>query len=150
MWHARRLARSSFVLSLLLLSSTAQAQWVFLGRKAVGKIRTMTQQEATGSPGYSVAEVVVQGKAEKVYATALKTVQDSKARLTRQDAKNRQLEFVARDQVFGMRISQVDSKVVHILIASTVQAGKPDATAELVEAIIRLCREMKATCEQVK
>ena len=151
MRDAHRLARMSAILSLLLLSSTAQAQWVAVGRKVVGKVRTMSQQEATGSPGYSVAEVIVIGKAEKVYATALKTIQNSPgARLTREDAKDRDLEFAARGQVFGLRISQVDAKLVHVLIASAVPVGTPDATAELVQVIMRLCGEMKVTCEQVK
>ncbi len=151
MWDAHRLARLSAALSTLLLSSTAQAQWAFVARKAVGKVKTMTQQEPTGSPGYSVAEVIVAGKAEKVYATALKTVQDSPgARLTREDAKNCDLEFAARGQVFGLRISQVDANVVHVLIASTVPVGKPDATADLVQAIMRLCGEMKVTCQQAR
>ncbi len=138
-------------LSILMLSSTAEAQWVFVARKALGKIQTMSQKEKTGSAGYSVAEVVLSGDAEKVYATALKSVQSSpKARVTQQDAKTRTLEFTTEGQVFGLRVSQVDSKAVHILIATAVSPGEPDATSAVVDATLRVCKEMNAVCEVVK
>ncbi len=149
MRHTLRVWRIAAVVTALLLSSAAQAQWVFVGRKAAGKIKTLTQREPTGSPGYSVAEVVVSGDAEKVYATALKAIEASpEARLTHQDPKGRDLEFAARGQVFGLRISQVDAKLVHLLIATTAAVGQPDATASVVDATLRICAEMKVRCER--
>ncbi len=137
------------VLSIMVLASPAQAQGVFVARKAVGKIRTMTQKENTGSPGYSIAEVILSGKADRVYAVALKSVQAStKAHLASQDDANRALEFVVDGQVIGLRVSQVDSKAVHILIASTVVVGKPDQIQAVVDATMRICKEMGATCER--
>lgn len=144
-----RVASLMAVLSILLAASAAQAQWVFVARKAVGKIKTMTQKENAGSPGYSVAEVILSGSADRVYAVALKSVQAStKAHLTSQDDASRTLEFVAEGQVFGLRVSQVDSRAVHILIASTVVVGKPDQTQAVVDATLRICKEMGATCER--
>jgi len=151
MKHPIRLAAIPALLPVLLLSSTARAQWVFVARKALGKIQTMSQKEKTGSPGYSVAEVVLSGNAEKVYATTVKTVQSSsKGRLTQQDPATHTLEFTAEGQVFGLRVSQVDSKAVHILIATAVSPGQPDATSTVVDATLRICKEMGAVCEVVK
>jgi len=139
------------LLAVFLVPSTARAQWVFVARKAVGKIQTLTQKEKTGVPGYSVATVILEGSAEKVYATAVKTVEASpKGRLTSQDAKTQTLEFVAGELVAGLRVSQVDSKKVQILIASSVSPGQPDATPAVVEATLRVCREMGVACEVVK
>ena len=146
-----RLAVASALLSALLLPSSARAQWVFVARKAVGKIQTLTQKENTGAPGYSVATVILEGKADKVWATALKSAQSAlNARLTQQDPAAYTLEFVAAGQVAGLRVSQVDSKKVQILIASAVSPGKPDATPAVVEATLRVCKEMGAVCEVVK
>jgi hypothetical protein len=151
MKHLVRIAAVPALLSMLLVPSAARAQWVFVARKALGKIQTMSQKEKTGSPGYSVAEVVLSGNAEKVYAAALKAAQSSpKARLTQQDAKTHTLEFTAEGQVFGLRVSQVDSKAVHILIASAVPPGQPDATSAVVDATLRICKEMGAVCEVAK
>lgn len=146
-----RLVVALALLALFLVPASARAQWVFVARKALGKIQTMTQKESTGAPGYSVATVILEGKAEKVYATALKTAQSApNARLTQQDPATYTLEFVGGGQVSGLRVSQVDSKKVQILIASAVSPGKPDATPAVVEATLRVCKEMGAVCEVVK
>ncbi len=151
MWKAVRLGPTFAVLSLLLVASTAEAQLTFVARKATGKIRTMTQKQATGSPGYSVAEVILTGDADRVYARALKAAETStEARLTDKDASDRSLEFEARGQVFGMRISPVDGKRVHMLIVTTVPPGRPDATASVVEAALRVCEQMKVPCERTR
>ncbi len=139
------------MLSVLALTTDAQAQWTFVARKAVGKIKTMTQKENAGSPGYSVAEVILSGSADRVYARALKAVQASTTtHLTSQDDANRTLEFAVEGQVFGLRVSQVDSRAVHILIASTVVVGKTDQTQVVVDATLRICKEMGAACERSK
>ena len=139
------------LLAVLLVPATAPAQWVFVARKALGKIQSMSQKEDTGAPGYSVATVILTGKADKVYATALKSVESSpKGRLTKQDLVTHTLEFAVEKQVFGLRVSQVDSQKVQILIASAVSPGKPDATPAAVAATLRICKEMSAVCEEVK
>ena len=146
-----RFAVALTLLALFLVPFAARAQWVFVARKARGKVQTMTQKESTGAPGYSVATVILEGKADKVWATALKSAQTApNARLTQQDAAAYTLEFVAGGQVVGLRVSQVDSKKVQILIASTVTPGKPDETPAVVEATLRVCKEMRAVCEVVK
>ncbi len=142
-----RLAVGAALPVVLLFSTGLHAQWVYVGRKALGKIQTMTQKEKTGAPGYSVATVVLEGRADRVYATAVQAAEASpRARLTQQDAPKRTLEFVVDGQVVGLKVSQVDSKNVHILIASTTLPDKTDATPATVEATLRVCREMGAVC----
>jgi len=139
------------LLAIFLLPLTASAQWVFVARKALGKIQTMSQKEKTGAPGYSVATVILTGQADKVYAIALKSAESSpKARLTHQDPATHTLEFAVGDQIAGLRVSQVDSQKVQILIASAASPGRPDATPAAVEATLRICKEMGAACELVK
>lgn len=138
-------------LASLLCPLPAGAQWVFVARKAVGKIQTMTQKEKTDAPGYSVATVILSGNAEKVFARAVETAQKSeRVRLTSQDPPTRTLEFrTATNAVAGLRVSQVDSKKVQILIASTASPGGSDATSAVVEATLRICKELGANCEVV-
>ena len=139
------------ILAALLLAPSAHGQWVTLGRKAIGKIKTMTQKEDTGAPGYSVATVVLPGTAKKVFSVALKTVQGSPVvKLTSQDAGQGALEFTDGKQVVGLRIAQLDSKLVQLLFASAVQPGGADALPATVAATLRLCKEMGVACEVVK
>lgn len=148
-----RAARAAVVLLALgmLRAPVAEAQWITLGRKAIGKVKEMTQSEPTGGPGYSVATVLVAGEADKVWATALKSVQSSaKLRLTKQDPAKRTLEFADGKQVVGLEVSQVDEKLVHLLIASVATKGKADETSAVASAAPRICEETGAECSLVK
>lgn len=146
--------RFALLLATLVAASVApvaSAQWVTIGRKALGKIQTMTQKESTGTPGYSVATVVLPGSVDKVYAKALKTAQDSpKAKLTHQDAKQGTFEVTDGKQVIGLQVAPVDGKLVQILIASSVAPGTPDAVPAVVAATLRVCKEVGVACEVVK
>ncbi len=147
----RRHAPALALLAVLLVPSAAPAQWVFVARKALGKIQTMTQKEKTGAPGYSVATVILSGDAGKVYGTAVTVCQASpNAKLTQQDPATRTLEFAVGSQVVGLRVSQVDSKKVQLLFASAAPPGQTDATPAVVDATLRICKEMGAACEVVK
>ena len=58
--------------ALLCYTGVAQAQWIFLGRKAVGVVNRLTSQafEKQGQ-GYDAATVLLEANADKVYTTAL-------------------------------------------------------------------------------
>lgn len=151
MLRAARAAAVLLALGTLTAALTANAQWITLGRKALGKVREMTQSEKTDGPGYSVATVLVAGEAAKVYATALKTVQaNPKLRVTKQSAEKLTLEFAEGQQVVGLTVSQVDEKTVHLLIASVATPGKPDETSVVATAALRICKEMGGDCSLAK
>lgn len=137
-----------FCISCVLLAATAaDAQWVALGRKALGKVKEMTQSEPTGAPGYSVATVLVEGDAQKVYATALRSVESStRVRVTKKVPEAGRLEFADGKQVIGIDVTQVGEKVVHVVVASAAAPGKPDETSQVVAAALRICKEMGAAC----
>lgn len=146
MLRAGRVAVALLVFGML-AASAAHAQWITLGRKALGKVRELTQSEKTDGPGYSVATVLVAGDLEKVYATALRTIQSSqKVRLTKQVPEKHTLEFADGKQVVGLELAQVDEKLVHILIASVATPGKPDETSAVASAALRICKELGAEC----
>jgi hypothetical protein len=50
----------------------AEAQWVFVARKALGRIQHMREENQPGGrPGYDFATVILEAPADKVFATAL-------------------------------------------------------------------------------
>ena len=148
-----RAARAAFALFALGLlgAGVADAQWITLGRKAVGKIKEMTQSEKTDGPGYSVATVLVTGDAKNVYAKALDSVRSSpKLKLTKESPEKLTLEFTDGKQVVGLEVSQVDEKLVHLLIASVATPGKADETSVVAAAALRICKEAGAECSLAK
>lgn len=124
----------------------AQAQWVFIARRALGRIEQMSQSETPETkdrPRYDVATVVIEGHADKVYETALKAIEkEPKLRITRRIPAQRTIEFTDGSISAGMKISQVNETVVHIMIASVVMPGESSGTSRVVNGVVRVCKEM--------
>ncbi|KAA0254451.1 hypothetical protein FBQ97_20705 [Acidobacteria bacterium ACD] len=134
-----------------LAAPPAGAQWIALGRKAIGKVKELTQSEKTGEPGYSMATVLVKAPADKVFAAALRTVQSNpKLRLTKSDPGSSSLEFADGKKVAGLAVSKVDEEVSQILVASTTSPGETNETSLVVSATLRICKEMGAECSLAK
>jgi hypothetical protein len=63
----------------LVLSGVADAQTVFLARKALGKVRQLTgEMKGSQQPGYDIATVLLEARADKVYGTAVNMLQAKK------------------------------------------------------------------------
>ncbi|GEP55131.1 hypothetical protein [Reyranella soli] len=75
----------------LLPAAPADAQWVFVARKALGRIEQMREgQQSGGRPGYDFATVLLDVLADKVYATALELARKNTAvRVVMQDPAQR-------------------------------------------------------------
>jgi len=81
----------------------------------------MTQPPTSGIPSHDVATVVIEGNAEKVYGTALKAIEATpNLRITRQAPGQRVIDFSDGNRAAGLKVSQVNEKVVHLLIANAV------------------------------
>ncbi len=53
---------------LFVSTSLAQAQWVFVARKVIGRVESMTQsKQQAGTPRYDVAQVMLEANPAKVY-----------------------------------------------------------------------------------
>lgn len=141
-------ARTILVPVILLLgASDVSAQWVFVARKALGRIERMTQPRAGGVPGYDVATVVIEGKADKVYVTALKAIEAMpKLRITRQDPRERIIDFSDGTHAAGLKVSQVNDKVVHLLVAAVVMPDQDSTTSLVLSGVMRVCKEVGASC----
>lgn len=129
----------------LIGTSVTNAQWVFVARKALGIIEQMTQPQTNGSPGYDMATVVIEGKADKVYDIAIKAIQKAQnLRITRKDPTQRIIDFTDSKMSAGLKISQVNDTVVHLLVASAVMPDQPSGTSLVLPGVIRVCKEMGA------
>ena len=131
--------------------SGANAQWVFVARKALGRIEQMTQPETKDKPSYDLATVVIEGDADKAYATAIKAIQKApNLSITRQDPAKRIVDFTNGTISAGLKISQVNDTVVHILVVSAVQPDQTSATSLVLSGIVRVCKEMGVAYSIVK
>ena len=138
-----------FLTLLLLLSGVADAQMIFLGRKALGKVRQLTgEMKGSQQAGYDVATVLLEARADKVYSTAVNVMQANKDwTITRKDDKSRSLEFSDGKRTAGVQVSTLDEQLSQLLIVSSVTSGKTDATSLVLNGVLRVCKEMGVHCE---
>lgn len=138
-----------FLTVLLLLSGVADAQMIFLGRKALGKVRQLTgEMKGSQQPGYDAATVLLEARADKVYSTAVNVMQANKDwTITRKDDKSRSLEFSDGKRTAGVQVSSLDEQLSQLLIVSSVTSGKTDATSLVLNGVLRVCKEMGVHCE---
>ncbi len=124
----------------------AQAQWVMVARAVSGRIQQMTNKPANGT-GYDVATVVLMANADKVYQTALKSIQaHPDVTITSNDAKKREIKFAKGDQVASMQATSLGDKLTQLVVASNLTGAQPDATSVVVQGVMKVCDEMKVVC----
>jgi hypothetical protein len=140
-----------FLTVTLLLSGIASAQWVYLGRKALGKVRQFTSEmemKNSQQPGYDVATVLLEARADKVYSTAVTMLQTHKDwRITRKEDKSRTIEFSDGKLSAGLQINRLEDNLCQLLIVSTGTPGKTDTTSLVLNGVLRVCKEMGVHCQ---
>lgn len=127
----------------------ADAQWVFVARKALQVINSVAGElQTAGQPGtMNAATVLLEADADKVYAVAVQLLgENPDVRLLSQDASRRAIAFAAEGHSASMKVSRLDDTLSQILVAGT--AGKPDGTSFVVEKILMVCHRMNVECSQ--
>ena len=140
------------VAGFLWFADAVQAQWVFIGRKALGAVnRLVSQGHEKEGPGYEVATVVLEADADKVYGTAVDLLKENpQARITYKDDPSRAIEFTDGKIWVGIKVSPFEDKISQILIGATTASGKPGGASMAVQKILRVCEKMGVACSLAK
>ena len=141
------------VLAAALLSfvplGAAEAQWVFLARKALGRIEHMTQGgQPGGRTGYDFATVILEAPADRVFATALAMARRNPAvRVVSEDPGQRRLQVAEGDRTATLNVVPFSDNVSQLLIAGHAGPGEGPTASLVVQAVLRICKEMNKHCE---
>lgn len=138
--------------ALLCYTGVAQAQWIFLGKKAVGVVNRLTSKafEKQGQ-GYDAATVLLEANADKVYGTAIDLLKAS-PHLTmnyKEDA-SREIEFTDGKLLVGMKVTRFEDRLSQLLIISATTSGKPGGSSFVVEKVFQVCEKMGVSCTLAK
>jgi len=144
----RRLVIAGALVSLS--AGMADAQWLFLGRKVIGKVDSMVQSPDAAQPQaarYDIAVVTLDAPAQKVYDTVLATVAEHAdyRYLTRNDAA-RSIEVTNGKKSAGVHVIALDEKLSQLIIASTIQPGETSPVPFALQNVLRICAKVKVTC----
>jgi hypothetical protein len=146
--NSRRIAGCLLAASLLTLCArAADAQWVFLARKVIGRVESMQQTPKPGTPTYDVASVVLDAPSTKVYQTVVSTVKSHpENRITQRDDRSLNLEVSRGPFTVGIHVVALQDKVSQLIIAAVVPPGQQSPTSYAVQHILQVCAQMKVTC----
>jgi hypothetical protein len=142
-----------YVAILLALSflpaGTADAQWVYLGRKALGKVQQFTSERKDGrQPGFDVATVLIEARADKVYGKAMAILQQNKdLQITKKDEKARSVEFNNGKLRAGLQANALEENLCQLVVVSNGDSGQGDGTSVVLNSILRICKEMGVPCQ---
>ncbi len=134
--------------ALFCYTGVAQAQWVFLGRKALGAVNRLTSQghEKQGQ-GFDVATVLLEADAEKVYSAAVNLLKANPiVTINYREDAGRQLEFTDGRILAGMKVSRLEDNLSQLLISSTITSGHASGTSFVVERVFQVCEKMGVHC----
>ena len=137
----------AFVAVAILLSATAaEAQWVMVARAVSGRIQQMTNKPSNGA-GYDVATVVLEADADKVYETAVQSLQGhTEITITEKNAKKREVKFAKGGQVASLQTTPLGDKLTQLVIASNVTEAQPSPTSLVVHGVLKVCTDMHVIC----
>ncbi len=124
----------------------AQAQWVMVARAVSGQVQRMSNKPDNGA-GYDVATVVLMANADKVYQTALKTLQaHGDVSVASKDAKKREIKFSKGDLVASLQATPLGEKLTQLVVASNLTGTQPSTTSIVVQKVLNVCEQMNVVC----
>ncbi|NDH63654.1 MAG: hypothetical protein EBY18_18850 [Alphaproteobacteria bacterium] len=126
----------------------AEAQWVFVARKALGRIHQMTQPPQDGRAGYDFATVILDAPADKVFSTALEAARkNTSVLILMQDPGARRLQISEGDRTATLNVVPFNDDVSQLMIAGHAGPGEGPTSSLVVQAVMRVCKEMNRHCE---
>ena len=138
-------------LAALLAASLAEAQWVLLARRAVGRVEQMSQQQENNGASYDAAAVMLEAPADKVFAAVMRGLGNRKdLRITREDAGQGLVQFTNGQQIAGIKVSSLGDNLSHLLITSAHSGQQQNAAALVSDSVLRVCREMNVECSKAQ
>lgn len=147
-----RKAAIALVIASLGVATAAEAQWVAIAKRAIGRVEQISQQsQQPNGASYDTAAVMLQAPANKVYAAVLRGLSNSQdLRITREMPTSGLVEFTNGQQIAGIKVSAIGDDLTHMLITSAHVGNQPNAAELVLNGILRVCKDMSVECSQAR
>ncbi|HEX6003836.1 MAG TPA: hypothetical protein VFZ14_07565 [Burkholderiales bacterium] len=137
------------VLALTVWSEVAQAQWVFLARRAIGRVEQMSQTSPNGDIQFDTASVIVDVPVERVFETVQRSISTATGiNVTRTDTTARRVEFTDGTRSAGIQAVSLGDNVTQLMVSSAHSIGPNAPATQIVERIIAVCKQMNVECSK--
>ena len=144
----RKSLRVAAAVAMMFAAQAADAQWVLLAKKAVGRVEQMSQSQPNGA-SYDSATVIIDAPADKVWAAVVRGVRGKAGlNVTQEDAGGRLIQFTDGQQVAGIKVSMLSDELSQLMVSSAHTGNQGNAAVLVSDAVLRVCREMNVECSR--
>jgi hypothetical protein len=136
----------------VLASGVAEAQWVLVARKVVGRVEQMSQSQGNNGASYDSAAVMLEAPADKVWDAVMRGLRTNTQgiRVTQENPVDHLVQFTNGRQIAGIKVSALGDDLTHLLISSAHTGEEPNASALVMNSVLRVCKEMSVECSPSK
>ncbi len=135
----------------LLASGIADAQWVLLARRAIGRVEQMSQATPANGPTFDTAAVIIDAPADRVYAVVAQRIRTAQGiTVTRGDDANRSVEFSNGTQSAVLRVNALGDTLAQLLVSAAGTGAQPSPMPAIVDHILAACKELNVECERAQ
>ena len=125
----------------------AYTPWGLVAHAAIGRIKHLTQKQNGDQAGFDIATVLLSADAAKVYATATSMLHRSTiVHVVGEDPLEHSVQFSNGQRTATITVTELGPRLSQLMVASTIQPGQESATIQVVDGVLRVCREMKVVC----
>jgi hypothetical protein len=125
----------------------ADAQWVMIGRRAIGRVHQMVQGSGDGKPGLDVASVVLDASAAKVYATVESMAHKNTAvRIVKEEPAKREIVISEGDRTAHLSVIKLSDDLSQLMIVGKAGPGENSTSPLVVSKVLQVCQEMQKQC----
>jgi hypothetical protein len=136
-------------IALVLWTDIAQAQWVLLARRAIGRVEQMSQTSQDGKTTYDTATVMVEVPVDRVYETVQRSVRAAQGiTVTNEDPAARRIQFTNGTQIAGIQAVSLGDNLTQLMVSSAHSNAPSPPTSIIVERIVATCKEMNVECSR--
>ena len=133
---------------LLALAGVADAQALFLARRAIGRIEQMSQSSPGTGASYDTASVIVEVAPDKVFDTIKRLLaQNTEVRVTRSDDARHSIEFTDGTQIGGIQVNALNDNLSQLMVSTAHPGITTSTTSTIVTRILNVCRELNVVCQ---
>jgi hypothetical protein len=147
-----RLTCITTALVALLASGFAEAQWVMVARRAVGRVEQISQSQGGNGASYDSAAVMLEAPVDKVWDAVLRGLRGNTqgVTVTQENAADHVVQFTNGSQIAGIKVSSLGDNLTHLLISSAHTGDQPNAATLVLNSVLRVCKEMSVECSPSK
>jgi hypothetical protein len=147
---ARKMAALTVAASTLLAVlpiAPADAQWVMIGRRAIGRVHQIVQGATDGKPGLDVASVVLDAPAAKVYATMASLVHKNTAvRIVKEEPAKREIVVAEGDRSAHLSVIKLSDDLSQLMVVGKAGPSEDSTSSRVVSRVLQVCQEMQKQC----